>query len=99
MMSEGSRVDSARARAQVIDAELAVAIGEHLHGAAVAELRRAVATFVADAKRAMMPPQDVILSLKMHVQREAQPHMGAEDFPRLVGTVVGWGIEEYYRES
>jgi hypothetical protein len=32
------------------------------------------------------------------VQREAQPHMDAEEYPRLVELVVGWGIEEYYRE-
>jgi hypothetical protein len=98
MMTELNRMDTARARAQVIDAKLSFAIGAHLRGAPGTELRRAVATFVADAKVAMMAPQDVILSLKTHVQREAQPHMGAEEFPRLVGTVVGWGIEEYYRE-
>lgn len=97
MMTELNRVDAARARAQVLDDELTGAIGAHVRGAPSTELRRAVATFVADAKRALMPPQDVILSLKTHVQREAQPHMGAEEFPRLVGTVVGWGIEEYYR--
>ena len=98
MMTELNAIDRARHRAQVIDARLAVAIASHLRGAPGAELRQAVATFVADAKRTTTPPQDVILSLKAHVQREAQPHMGAEEFPRLVGIVVGWGIEEYYRE-
>ena len=99
MMSELNAIDRARLRAQVIDAGLAVAIAAHLRGAPRAELRQAVANFVADAKRAVTPPQDVIASLKAHVHREAQPHMGAEDFPRLVQVVVGWGIEDYYRES
>ena len=58
-----------------------------------------VAAFVADAKRSVTPPQDVIVSLKAHVQRDVQPHMGADDFRRLIQTVVGWGIEDYYRES
>lgn len=98
MMTELNATDRARVRAQVIDAGLAVALAAHVRGAPRAELRQAVATFVADAKRTMMPPQDVIASLKAHVQREAQPHMGAEEFPQLVQTVVGWGIEEYYRE-
>jgi hypothetical protein len=99
MIIELNATDRARLRAQVIDQGLAVAIAAHLRGAPRAELRQAVATFVADAKRTMMPPQDVVASLKAQVQREAQPHMGAEEFPKLVGTVVGWGIEEYYRES
>lgn len=99
MMTELNATDRARLRAQVIDEGLSFAIAAHLRGAPRAELRQAVATFVADAKRAMMPPQDVVASLKAQVQREAQPHMGAEEFPKLVGTVVGWGIEEYYRES
>jgi hypothetical protein len=99
MMTELNAIDRARQRAQVIDAGLAVAIAAHLRGAPRAELRQAVANFVADAKRTMTPPQDVIASLKANVQREAQAHMGPEDFPRLVQTVVGWSIEEYYRES
>lgn len=98
MMPELNATDRARVRAQVVDAGLAVALAAHLHGAPRAELRQAVATFVADAKSTMTPPQDVIASLKVHMQREAQPHMGAQEFPRLVETVVGWGIEEYYRE-
>jgi hypothetical protein len=99
MMTELNATDRARLRAQVIDEGLAVALAAHLRGAPRTELREAVAIFVADAKRTMTPPQDVIASLKAHVQREAQPHMGAEEFPQLVGAVVGWGIEEYYRES
>jgi hypothetical protein len=99
MIIELNATDRARLRAQVIDDGLAAAIAAHLRGAPRAELRQAVANFVADAKRAMTPPQDVIVSLKAHVQRDAQPHMGAEEFPKLVGTVVGWGIEEYYREA
>ena len=99
MMTQLNSIDRARHRAQVIDEGLAGAIAAHLRGVPRAELRQGVATFVADAKRTMTPPQDVIASLKAHVHREAQPHMGAEEFPRLVGLVVGWGIEEYYRES
>ena len=99
MITELNATDRARLRAQVIDAGLAVAITAHLRGAPRAELRQAVANFVADAKRSITPPQDVIASLKAHVQREAQPHMRAEEFPRLVQVVVGWGIEEYYREE
>jgi transposase len=99
MRTELNAIDRARLRAQVIDAGLAVAIAAHLRGGPRAELRQAVVNFVADAKRTMTPPQDVIASLKAHVQREAQPHMGAEEYPRLVEVVVGWGIEEYYRES
>jgi hypothetical protein len=98
MMTELNALDRARARAQVTDAGLAVAIAAHLRGASRAELRQAVATFVVEKKRTVTPPQDVIASLKAHVQREAQPHMGAEEFPRLVESVVRWGIEEYYRE-
>lgn len=98
MMTELNATDRARLRAQVVHQGLAVAIAAHVRGAPRTELRQAVVTFVADAKRTMMPPQDVVASLKAQVQREAQPHMGAEEFPKLVGLVVGWGIEEYYRE-
>lgn len=98
MMSELNAIDRARLRAQVIDAGLARAIATHLRGAPRAELRQAIANYVADAKRTMTPPQDVIASLKAHVQREAQPYMGAEEFPKLIKLVVGWTIEEYYRE-
>jgi hypothetical protein len=98
MRTELNATDRARLRAQVIDAGLATGIAAHLRGGPRTELRQAVANFVADAKRTMTPPQDVIASLKAHVQRAAQPHMGAQEFPRLVETVVGWGIEEYYRE-
>lgn len=80
-----------------VDHELTVAITGEVHGAPREELRRAVSSFVADAKRTLAPPQDVIASLKTHMQREAQPHMGAEDYPRLVAQVVSWGIEDYYR--
>jgi hypothetical protein len=99
MITDLNAIDRARLRAQVIDAGLVVAIAAHLRGAPRTELRQAVANFVGDAKRTLTPPQDVIASLKAHVQREAQPHMGAEEFPRLVEIVVGWGIEEYYRET
>jgi hypothetical protein len=98
MMPELNATDRARVRAHVIDEGLVMALAAHLRGTPRAELRQAIATFVAVAKRSGFPPQDVIASLKMHVQREAQPHMGAEEFPRLVELVVGWGIEEYYRE-
>ncbi len=98
MTIELNATDRARLRAQVIDEGLVLAIAAHLRGAPRTELRQAVATFVADAKRAMTPPQDVIASLKAQVQREAQPHMSAQEFPCLVEVVVGWGIEEYYRE-
>ncbi|MGQ0713863.1 MAG: hypothetical protein ACT4PJ_09025 [Gemmatimonadaceae bacterium] len=80
-----------------IDHELSVAITAELQGAPQAELRRAVSSFVADAKRTMAPPQDVIASLKTHMQRDAQPHMRADEYPRLVAQVVAWGIEDYYR--
>ena len=75
-----------------------VLVAAHLRGAPRADLRQAVATAVNDAKRTMTPPQDVIASLKAHLQRDAQPYVGAEEYPRLVELVVGWGIEEYYRE-
>jgi hypothetical protein len=76
---------------------MTTAIAAHLRGAPRAELRQAVATFVSQAKLTLTPPQDVIASLKAQLHRDAQPHMRAEDFPRLVQLVVGWGIEEYYR--
>ena len=98
MMTELNATDRARLRAQTIDEGLSRAMVAHLRGAPRAELRQAVATFVGDAKRTMTPPQDVIASIKAQVQREAQPHMDAEEYPRLVELVVGWGIEEYYRE-
>ena len=98
MMTELNATDRARLRAQIIDEGLSRAIAAHLRGAPRADLRQAVATAVSDAKRAMTPPQDVIASLKAHLQRDAQPHVGAEEYPRLVELVVGWGIEEYYRE-
>ena len=97
-MTELNTADRARLRAHVIDEGLVLALAAHLRGAPRAELRQAIATFVAGAKRTGSPPQDVIASLKTHVHREAQPHMGAEEFPRLVEVVVGWAIEEYYRE-
>jgi hypothetical protein len=80
-----------------VDRELSIAINAELRGAPRDELRRAVSSYVADAKRTLAPPQDVIASLKTHMQRDAQPHMGAEDYPRLVAQVVAWGIEDYYR--
>lgn len=98
MMTELNANDRARVRAHVIDEGFSKAIGAHLHGAPRAELRQAVATLVSEAKSRMTPPQDVIAILKAHVQREAQPHVGVEEYPELVQLVVGWGIEEYYRE-
>jgi hypothetical protein len=98
MMTELNATDRARLRAQVIDEGLTIALAAHLSGAPRVALRQAVAAFVASAKRTMTPPQDVIASLKAHVHREAQPHMPADEFPRLMELVVGWGIEEYYRE-
>lgn len=80
-----------------VDHELSIAITAELRGAPRDELRRAVSSYVADAKRTLAAPQDVIASLKTHMQRDAQPHMGAEDYPRLVAQVVAWGIEDYYR--
>jgi hypothetical protein len=80
-----------------IDRELSIAISAELQGAPRDALRRAVSSYVADAKRTLAPPQDVIASLKTHMQRDAQPHMGAEEYPRLVAQVVAWGIEDYYR--
>ena len=80
-----------------VDHELSIAITAELRGAPQDELRRAVSSYVADAKRTLAPPQDVIASLKTHMQRDAQPHMGAEEYPRLVAQVVAWGIEDYYR--
>jgi hypothetical protein len=97
MEPELNATDRARARALVIDQGMTTAIAAHLRGAPVAELHQAVATFVASAKLTLTPPQDVIASLKAQLHRDAQPHMGAEEFPRLVEFVVGWGIEEYYR--
>jgi hypothetical protein len=99
MMTELNATDRARLRAQTIDEGLSQAITAHVRGAPRTELRRAVAACVSGAKRTMTPPQDVIALLKTHVQRDAQPHMGAEEYPRLVELVVGWGIEEYYREA
>ena len=80
-----------------VDHELSIAITAELRGAPHDELRRAVSSYVTDAKRTFAPPQDVIASLKMRMQRDAQPHMGVEDYPRLVAQVVAWGIEDYYR--
>jgi hypothetical protein len=80
-----------------VDHELSTAITAELQGAPREALRRAVTSYVADAKRTLAPPQDVIASLKTHMQRDAQPHMGAEEYPRLVAQVVAWGIEDYYR--
>ncbi len=97
MMTELNATDRARLRAQVIDQGLAAAFAAHVAGAPRAELRKAVATFVADAKRTMTPPQDVIASLKAHVQRDAQPHVSAGEYPSLVQLVVGWAIEDYYQ--
>lgn len=80
-----------------IDHELSVAITAELQGAPHEALRRAVSSYVANSKLTFAPPQDVIASLKTHMQREAQPHMKAEEYPRLVAQVVAWGIEDYYR--
>jgi hypothetical protein len=97
MEPELNATDHARARALVIDEGMTTAIAAHLRGAPRAELREAVTTFVANAKLVLTPPQDVIASLKAQVRRDAQPHMGAEEYRRLVDLVVGWGIEDYYR--
>ena len=97
MMTELKATDRARLGAKVIDEGLAVALAAHVAGAPRAELRQAVATFVADAKRTMTPPQDVIASLKAHVQRDAGPHLNAAEYPPLVQLVVGWAIEDYYQ--
>jgi hypothetical protein len=97
MMTELNATDRARLRAQIIDEGLAAALAAHVTGAPRADLRHAVATFVATAKRTMTPPQDVIASLKAHVQRDAQPHVSAGDYPQLMQLVVGWAIEDYYQ--
>ena len=99
MITEVNASDRAQVRAPVIDEGLTVAFTAHLRGAPRADVRQAVAAFVADAKRGLTPPQDVIVALKAHLQRDVQPHVGADEFRLLVQTVVGWGIEEYYRES
>lgn len=78
------------------DDRLTSAIAANLGGAPRDELRRAVAVYVEDAKRIMTPPQDVIAAIKAQVQRDAQPHMLAGDYPRFMSLVVGWAIEEYY---
>jgi hypothetical protein len=97
MTTKLNATDRARLRAQVIDVGLAAALAAHLAGAPRADLRKAVATFVADAKRTMTPPQDVIASLKAHVQRDVQPHVSVGEYPHLVQLVVGWAIEDYYQ--
>jgi hypothetical protein len=99
MITDVKASDRAPSRAPVIDEGLTVALAAHLRGAPRADLRQAVAVFVADAKRGLTPPQDVIVSLKAHLQRELQPRMSVAEFRLMVQTVVGWGIEEYYRES
>src|SRR5687768_7225082 len=97
MMTELNATDRARVRAQVIDAGLAVALAAHVAGAPRAELRQAVATFVADAKRTMTPPQDVIASLKAHVQGDAAPHPNAAEYAQVVQLAVGWASDDYYQ--
>lgn len=96
MMTHSNPSEHGLHRAEV-DHELSVAITAELHGAPHGALRRAVSSYVADAKLTLAPPQDVIASLKTHMQRDAQPHMRAEDYPRLLAQVVAWGIEDYYR--
>ena len=99
MITELNASDRAQVRAPIIDEGLTHAFVAHLRGAPRADLRQAVAAFVAEAKRTVTPPQDVIVSLKAHVQRELQAHVTPDDFRDLVQTVVGWGIEDYYRET
>jgi hypothetical protein len=99
MMTELNATDRARLRAQIIDEELSEAIAAYVRGGSRAELRHAVAAYVSTAKRTLTPPQDVIALLKAHVQRDAQPHVSPGDYPSLMQLVVGWGIEEYYRET
>ena len=97
MMTDLNASDRARLRAQLIDEGLTQALGAHVTGAPRTELRRGVAAFVAQAKRTMTPPQDVIASLKAHVHRDVQPHVSVDEYPRLVQLVVGWAIEDYYQ--
>ena len=97
MMTELNATDRARLRAQVIDEGLAVALAAYVAGGPRGEVRKAVATFVGNAKRTMTPPQDVIASLKAHLQRDAQPHLSVDEYPRLVQLAVGWAIEDYYQ--
>lgn len=97
MTTELNATDRARLRAQVIDEGLAAALAAHVGGAPRAELRSAVSTFVSGAKATMTPPQDVLASLKAHVQRDVQPHVSVDEYPRLMQLVVGWAIEDYYQ--
>jgi hypothetical protein len=99
MRTDVNASDRAQVRAPIIDDGLTVAFTAHLRGAPRADLRQAVAVFAADAKRGLTPPQDVIVSLKAHLQRDLQPQMGPDEYRLMVQTVVGWGIEEYYRET
>ena len=99
MITDVNVSDRAQVRAPVIDEGLTLAFTAQLRGAPRADLRQAVAVFVADAKRDLTPPQDVIVSLKAHLQRELQPQLGPDEYRLMVQSVVGWGIEEYYRES
>ena len=65
------------------------------HRGRVAQGRRGM---VSEAKSRMTPPQDVIAILKAHVQREAHHMWAPRNIRRSCSLVVGWGIEEYYRE-
>src|SRR5688572_3487089 len=97
MMTELNATDRARLRAQIIDEGLAAALAAHVAGAPRADLRQAVATFARTAKPNRTPPHEVIAWRKAHVQREAEPHVSAGEYPQLVQLVVGWAIEDYYQ--
>ena len=91
MMTELNTADRARLRAHVIDEGLVLALAAHLRGAPRAELRQAIATFVAGAKRTGSPPQDVIASLRSNefatVVVEARDRVGG----RVLNHDIGGG--------
>jgi hypothetical protein len=60
------------------------------------ELRDAVFEFVRRRKANAEAPQDVIIALKLHVQR-AGPADSPEEESALTERIVKWGIDAYYR--
>jgi hypothetical protein len=60
-------------------------------------LRDAVFDYVAQAKRRLLPPQEVLIELKAHARRAVGKTLEQSQYNALVASVVQWAIEEYYR--
>jgi hypothetical protein len=60
-------------------------------------LREAVASYVASAKMLRLPPQEMLVELKVQLHEAAQ-HLPAHEYNALRSRVVSWAIDDYYND-